>query len=148
MAISDVDARRAWGAALIRLAVGAIFAAHGVNKLVVIGPAGVAEFLASNGIVLPALTAWPVIGIELVGGVALLAGLRTRLAAGVLAVLMLIAVAAIRAKHGFFLPNGAEYTLLLFVASVALVLQGPGAFALDNARAARAGRVQRDRAGV
>lgn len=134
----EVDARRAWGAALLRLSVGAIYAAHGVNKLLAIGPAGVAATLAADGIVLPGLNAWLVIAIELAGGIALLAGLRTRLAAGVLAVLMAIAVAAIRAKHGFFLPNGAEYTLLLFMASTALVLQGPGAFALDNVRAARA----------
>jgi uncharacterized membrane protein YphA (DoxX/SURF4 family) len=35
-------------------------------------------------------------------------------------------------QHGFFLPQGYEFALLLGLATLTLALQGSGAFALDN----------------
>ena len=45
---------------------------------------------------------------------------------------MLVAVVAVHLPNGYFLPKGFEYALTMLVANVALVLTGPGVFALDN----------------
>ena len=45
---------------------------------------------------------------------------------------MLVAIATVHLQHGFFLPQGYEFPLLLGVGLLTLALQGSGAFALDN----------------
>ena len=126
----------AWGTAILRVAVGAIFAAHGGMKAFQMGPDGLTAFFASVGIPFAALNAWLVIAIELLGGSAMIAGLGTRALAASFAAIMVVAIAAVHGAHGFFLPNGYEYTLVLLAASVTLALQGAGALALDNLVAA------------
>jgi putative oxidoreductase len=84
------------------------------------------------GIPLPEVSAVVVTLVELLGGLALFAGFLTRWAAILLAINMAVAVLAVHLKGGFFLPAGFEYALTLLVASVALVLAGPGVCAFDN----------------
>ena len=126
-----------WGTTILRDAVGVIFVAHGAMKLFQMGPGGLAGFFASVGIPFAALNAWLVIAIELVGGVAVIAGLASRAFSVLFAALMVVAIAAVHGAQGFFLPNGYEYTFVLLAASVTLALQGAGAFALDNLVGAR-----------
>ena len=45
---------------------------------------------------------------------------------------MVVAAVTVHLKDGFFLPNGVEYVLTLFLASVALALTGSGAFSIDR----------------
>lgn len=126
------DARKDWGLALLRLGVGGIFVAHGIQKLAVFGISGLAGFLGQLGLPFPTLSAVAVTAAELGGGLALVAGLFTRWAALPLAFSMLVAAVTVHLKAGFFLPNGVEYVLTLFLASVALVLTGSGAFSVDR----------------
>ena len=126
-----------WGTTILRVAVGAIFVAHGAVKLFQMGPGGLTGFFASIGIPFAALNAWLVIAIELLGGIAMIAGLATRAIAALFAGVMVVAIAAVHGAHGFFLPNGYEYTFVLLAASVTLALQGAGALALDNLVALR-----------
>jgi putative oxidoreductase len=128
----ELDLRYSAGTTLLRLAVGAVFAAHGAQKLFQFGPSGVAGYFASLGIPAPELNAYLVIAIELLGGIAVIAGLGTRLFGALFAAVMVVAVATVHAQHGFFLPNGYEFNLVLLAASLTLVLQGAGAWALDN----------------
>jgi putative oxidoreductase len=116
----------------VRLAVGIVFTAHGAQKLFQKTPAALADSFGSTGIPFPVLSAWIVIGVELLGGMAVIIGLGTRLVSALFAVIMVVAFAMVHAAHGFFLPNGYEYVFVLFFASLALVLKGAGAFALDN----------------
>ena len=59
-------------------------------------------------------------------------GLFTRWAALPIAFSMVVAALTVHLKAGFFLPNGAEYVLALFVASVTLALTGSGSFSVDR----------------
>jgi putative oxidoreductase len=122
------------GLALIRTVVGATFVAHGLQKLVVFGPSGLAAFMAQIGLPFPLVSAALITGTELLGGLALLIGLWTRWAALPLAFSMLVATVTVHLPAGFFLPQGAEYTIVLLAATLGLALTGPGAYAIDNLR--------------
>jgi putative oxidoreductase len=125
------------GIAILRIAVGGIFVAHGYMKLFVWGIGGTTNAFTGMGVPLPALTA-PLVGVlEFFGGIALIVGVLTRLLSLGFAIDMLVAILLVRIKGGFFAPNGAEFEILLFAASVALVLTGAGALSIDEARASR-----------
>jgi putative oxidoreductase len=128
---------REWGIAVLRLVVGLTFLLHGWQKLFQFGLAGTTGYFAQVGAPLPAVTAPAVSILELVGGAALLVGLLTRLFAALLALDMLGAFALVHLPAGFFLPNGFEFVLLLLAGCIALILNGPGAFAVDNLIARR-----------
>jgi putative oxidoreductase len=121
-----------YGLTLIRVIVGIIFLAHGSQKLFTYGIGGVAGSMEQLGLPLPLLSATLVTATEFFGGLALILGLGTRLAAVPVAFAMLIATTVAHGAGGFFLPTGFEYALTLLVLNVALILTGPGAFALDN----------------
>ena len=89
------------------------------------------------GIPAPGITAPLVAILELAGGIALIIGLLTRLTALGLAINMLGAIFFVRLKGGFFAPNGAEFEIVLFVSSLALVIAGAGALSADEAIARR-----------
>jgi putative oxidoreductase len=124
--------RHAIGTTLLRLIVGATFMAHGWMKLFTFGVAGTAGFLTSAGVPMASVMAPIVIATELGGGLLLVLGLLTRYASVPLLFTMAVAIATVHLQHGFFLPQGYEFALLLGVALLTLVLQGSGAFALDN----------------
>lgn len=120
---------------VLRVALGAIFIAHGGQKLFWSGIAGTTEAFVGMGVFLPELTAPAVTIVEFFGGLALVAGLFTRLAAASLAVVMLGAIVMVHLPAGFFLPNGIEFALMNFSAAVALALLGAGAYSVDGKRA-------------
>jgi putative oxidoreductase len=124
------------GLTILRVAVGAIFIAHGAQKFFLLGIPAVAGGFAQGGIPMASFMAPLIASVELLGGIALVAGLLTRVAALGTAFVMLGAMSLVHMKGGFFLPAGIEYTVVLLSASVALILTGPGRFSLD----ARLGR--------
>jgi putative oxidoreductase len=121
------------GLLLLRLVVGAIFIAHGAQKLFTFGIAGVTQGFAGMGVPVPGLAAPVVAGVEFFGGIMLILGLLTPLVALLLILDMLGAILIVHGKNGLFLPNGYEFALTLLTANLALLLAGPGAAALDNA---------------
>lgn len=121
-----------WGIALVRVAVGVVFIAHGAQKLFVVGIPGVAGMMEKLGIPSPTLAAMAVTGAEFLGGLAVLAGFFSRWAAIPIAFSMLVAAVTVHLKNGFFLPGGVEYVFTLFLASVSLTLTGAGAFSVDR----------------
>ncbi len=126
------------GLLLMRLVVGGIFAAHGAQKVLGWwGGPNLGDFannLSGLGYrqsdVVAALTGFT----ELIGGILVLLGLFTPLAA---AGLLAIAVNAIWIKwgNGLFLADGGfEHELALAGLAAGLTLTGPGRIALDNRR--------------
>lgn len=123
-----------YGIALLRIALGAMFLAHGLLKVLVFTLPGTAAFFASVGF--PGFLAYIVAPAEILAGVALLVGYRTRLVAA-LTVPLLIGAASVHFGNGwiFSAPKGGwEYPVYLIVAAVAQSLLGGGACALDNSR--------------
>lgn len=120
--------------AILRVLIGVIFVAHGYQKFFEYTLPGTTGAFTQMGIPLAGVVAPLVATIELIGGLALIAGLFTRIAAGLLALNMLGALLLVHIKGGFFAPNGIEFPLALIGATVSLALSGAGAFALDDLR--------------
>jgi putative oxidoreductase len=122
----------AYGALLLRAALGAMWLSHGLLKLIVFTVPGFAGWLESKG--LPGFVAAPVVFIEIAGGAALILGVYARHVA--LALVPVLAVAATtHLANGWVFSNaggGWEYPLFLIVGSVALWLLGDGAYALRS----------------
>lgn len=122
-----------WGVLPLRLVVGLVFVVHGAQKLFVFGLAGTAGFLGSLGVPLPQVAAAGLIAVEIAGGLALVAGAWTRLAAALLAADMLVAILTVHARGGFFVPDGVEFVLTLLGGCLALVGLGAGPWSVDAA---------------
>lgn len=119
-----------WAAFLLRCTVGVTFLAHGIQKIVILGWVGGVSGFRSWNIPLADITYPLTVLVEAGGGLLLLAGLWVRPAAAALTVVMLGALFTVHLRHGFFLPDGFEFVLVLGTACVAIVLLGPGRWAL------------------
>jgi putative oxidoreductase len=132
-----------WSLLIVRLFLGVIFFAHGAQKLFgwFGGPGlkGTIGYFRSSLHVPPALTVLAALT-ECFGGVAVFAGVLTRLAALGLIVVMLIAIAKVHWPHGFFLNfslqpgkgHGFEYNFALIGMALALLVGGGGALSIDR----------------
>ena len=120
------------GATLLRITLGAMWVSHAWFKISAFGIAGFAGWLDSLG--LPGFMAGPVIALELVGGIAILAGLYARQISILL--LPVLAVATwVHLPNGLIFSNangGWEYPVFLIIASLVHALIGDGAFALKS----------------
>ena len=131
-----------YGPAVLRLAIGAVFVAHGAQKLFGVwgggGLAGTAGFFTQLGLTPAYPLAILVALVELAGGLMLILGALTLFAALALAINMAVAIWKVHFAHGFFLPMGYEYNVALIGALVTLMLTGPGALSVDGWRARHA----------
>lgn len=119
-----------YAALVLRLALGTMFIAHGLLKVLVYTLPGTVQFFAQIGF--PGFLAYVVTVMEIGGGVALLAGIATR---WVSLALVPVLLGALTVHWGagwvFSNPNGGwEYPAFLAVAAVVQALLGPGACAL------------------
>ena len=127
----QVDERYApYAALLIRLSLGAMWLSHAGLKVFVFTVPGFAGFLESNG--LPAFMAWPVVLLEIGGGLAILAGFYGRFVSLILLPILIVATST-HIGNGWVFSNpggGWEYPVFLTAVSLAHALLGEGAHAL------------------
>jgi putative oxidoreductase len=121
------------GAALLRATSGIYFLVHGSIKLFIFTPAGTAGYFQSIG--LPGFLGYITILIEILGGLMLIAGYKTRLVAAVMIPVLLGAAFFGHGGNGFTFsnPNGGwEYPIYWAVAMAAQALIGAGAYSVDK----------------
>jgi putative oxidoreductase len=131
---------------IIRLALGVVMFAHGAQKLLgwFGGPGfqGTMGYLENSGI--PALFAMLAIIAEFFGGIGLILGFLTRIAAFGILCNMVVAILMVHARHGFFMNwtgkqagEGFEYHLLAIAICLAAIIGGAGAASIDRALTGR-----------
>jgi putative oxidoreductase len=121
---------QSYGLTVLRVTIGVVFLVHGYQKLFTLGIHGVAGMFGHMGIPLPAVSAVVVTLVEFIGGILLITGLATRVAASLIAIEMLTAILLVHVRHGFFNPTGVEFPLTLLAASICLAVAGGGALSL------------------
>ena len=124
------------GLLILRVVLGLTLAAHGMQKLAGwfggYGLKGTGQFLEQLGFVPGKRSAFLAGLAETGGGLLLVLGLATPLAAAAFVATMLVAVVTVHGKNGFFATKGGyEYNLVLAVAALSLAFTGPGALSLD-----------------
>lgn len=125
----DVVIPLAWP--LVRIAVGWNLLVHGWGK-VTRGPGAYVKGFAEQGMEPAILWVWGALGIEFVGGAALILGLFTRFWAAAAAIEMAI-ISYLYWKNGFaWLNRGYEYTLMWGLVSFAIALRGGGPYSIDR----------------
>jgi putative oxidoreductase len=129
--------------AVLRLVLGAVFFAHGAQKM--LGWFGGFGFSGTMGFFtgqmhIPASLAFLAIMAEFFGGLGLILGFLTRIAAFGIASNMVVAIAMVHRSFGFFMNwtgtqrgEGFEFHLLVIALTVFLMIRGGGAFSLDRA---------------
>lgn len=126
--------RMGLGLTILRLVVGIVFTVHGAQKLFAIGIGPLTGAFGQMHIPLPMIAAPVVAIVEFAGGIALVLGLFTRVAALLLAIDMLGAILFVHGRNGFFLPMGFEFAFSLLGACVALAVAGAGEYSVDSRR--------------
>jgi putative oxidoreductase len=129
------------GPLILRISLAIVFLTHAHAKYFDYTLAGTAEFFAAHGF--PRWTVYPVFATEVIGGVLLLTGWRTRYVAAALIPLM---IGAIQPHLGngwtFSNPNGGyELPVLVLLMLIVQISVGAGTFAL-GARSTRAASLQ------
>jgi putative oxidoreductase len=126
---------------MLRVVLGVVFFAHGAQKL--LGWFGGYGFHGTMGMFehmgMPAPVALLIICTEFFGGLGLIVGLLTRIAALGIGAEMIGAIFLVHLPNGFFMNwagtqkgEGFEYHLLTIATAAALLLRGSGAFSLDR----------------
>src|SRR5437016_6603754 len=128
--------------AILRVVLGLVFFAHGAQKM--LGWFGGYGFSGTMGFFtgamhIPAPLAFLAIAAEFFGGIGLILGFLTRIAAFGITVNMLVAIATVHGAFGFFMNwsgaqkgEGFEYHLLVLAITAFLTIRGAGAFSVDR----------------
>ena len=143
------------GTTMLRLVLGVIFFAHGTQKMLGwfggYGFSGTIGFF-TNVMHIPALFAFLAIAAEFFGGLGLIFGFLTRIAALGIFTNMVVAIAMVHHQFGLFMNwsgtqkgEGYEYHLLVLAVTTFLMIRGGGAASIDrllSASSKSAGHVQ------
>ncbi len=128
---------------ILRLILGIVFFAHGAQKM--LGWFGGYGFTGTMGFFtqkmgIPAPLAFLAICVEFFGGLGLIVGLLSRIAAFGIMVNMLVAIATVHYANGLFMNwfgnqkgEGFEYHLLVIAMCLTILIKGAGALSIDRA---------------
>jgi putative oxidoreductase len=122
---------------ILRLALGTMIAAHGLNKIFGGGKiAGTAGWFASIGVRSSKANAWAAALTEIGSGALLIAGFLTPVACAGVISLMVVAIVTVHFKNGYFIFNanggGIEYCFLVALVALSIGGLGAGNYSLDH----------------
>jgi putative oxidoreductase len=148
LALSPMDRLAEFAPLVVRVIVGVIMAAHGLQKLLA-GSGSFGGFLAQFGVPVPTLMGYVVTLVELGGGILLIIGLFSRLAALLLTIDLVVAILLVKVNVGFLSPQGggagAELDLALIAGFLVILLAGAGGISLDYTLGIERGTVRESR---
>lgn len=125
------------GLLVLRVTVGVVFLAHGINHIFGGGRiAGTGRWFESLGMRPGWMHAWTASLTEIGAGALLLAGLLTPVAAAGVVGVMLVAWITNHRGNGFFIfrpGEGWEYVMSLTMMGLVIALLGPGRWSIDDA---------------
>lgn len=126
---------------ILRLALGVIFFMHGAQKVLGLfgGPGLQAAIQNFSQMGIPPVLGYTAAFTEFLGGIALIAGLLTRLAALGIGFTMAVAIGKVHLVNGFFVNwscdagkgHGIEYNVALLAMALTLILAGGGKYSLE-----------------
>jgi putative oxidoreductase len=130
-----------WVQLVVRVTLGIVFFAHGAQKMLgwFKGP-GLKNSIKSltEYMHIPAALGFLAIAAEFFGGLGLIVGLLSRVAAAGVVVIMVVAIVLVHGRHGLFLNwfgdregHGYEYHLLALALAIVVIIRGSGALSLD-----------------
>jgi putative oxidoreductase len=118
---------------ILRVVVGFIFVNYGINKFA--NPDGFATFVGSLGFPTPTVFGYFVMGLEALGGAALILGLLVRPIALLFLIEMTVTSWLVKLPRGIAPAEGGaglELDLALWAAAAVLVILGPGRLSVDR----------------
>jgi putative oxidoreductase len=131
-----------WVITIARIVLGVVFFAHGAQlALGWFGGPGLQSTVQvfREHLRIPAPLAVLAVAAEFLGGLGLIVGLLSRVAALSIAVVMIVALVAVHWKFGFFMNwygdkkgHGIEYHVLVLALALLVIIKGGGAFSLDQ----------------
>ena len=132
---------------LLRVVLGIVFFFHGAQKMLGWfggnGFSGTMQYF-TGPMGIPAIFAFLAIAAEFFGGLGLIVGFLSRIAAFGIVVNMLVAIFKVHMVNGFFMNwtgaqkgEGFEYHLLAIVIALAIIVKGAGALSIDYALSGR-----------
>lgn len=131
-----------WSFLIARLSLGVVILPHGLQKSFGLfggyGFSGTMNFFTDT-LGIPWVFAFLAIVAELVGGLSLIFGLASRIAAFGVGVTMLVAMFMVHLEHGFFMNwfgnqkgEGFEFFILAVGLSIIVLIEGGGKFSIDK----------------
>ena len=138
-----IDTNGDWTLTLARIVLCVVLFAHGAQKLLGwFGGYGLRATLSTfrDQLGIPVVFACVAIAAEFFGGLGLIAGLFTRVAALGIAVTIFVAMLMVHLRYGFFINwfgdkpgHGIEYHLVVIALAIIVMIQGAGALSFDLA---------------
>jgi putative oxidoreductase len=121
---------------ILRLGLGVMFVAHGLQTFGMFAGPGIKEFSGFlSGLGFSPAIVWAYIGAcsELIGGIFVILGILPRISALLLMIFIVVAAYKVHLSKGFFIQSGGfEYTFIIACICLALIIAGSGKFSLFN----------------
>ncbi|WP_238419580.1 DoxX family protein [Gordonia sp. 'Campus'] len=136
---------RSAGILIGRVALGVIFLAHGLQKFQQNGWSGPQTGFDAMGVPAASFSAFVVTWLEILGGIALIAGLLTPIIAALFVLDMVGALFIAHVDSGIWVSDGGyEFVLALAAGSLLLAVVGAGRFSVDAALGTKLGWLATD----